>query len=587
MKRPSSVQEALGKKKRENPRIDEGGDELLQPELFSHQNRKLIHDYFFSEAEWSVDGFAGTVFTSDPECSSTNAVTIWDRSLKIIWGNLRIPSSQKSCAGKLRRMRRAAVAANIVQIRQLELERQSRKQLKVTKATVGNFRMRDEQWKEAMARYVGEGAEEAEIGDNGVDQANAGDEQEDDGSDSNYNIQLSSEDNTGEFSIASMEPPKRVIRIVGLGEPSSRLHHSHWTIRDEDLSKSLMESRTIMMKNHETLQRPEEILQLNFIFTRDVILELTKRDVHGEFPAALCKPIRCPRILVCISEVSLKACCESHTNTKKEWRRLERDHLDQCDEEYSALAELVRSQLEHLLLGADLWSPLQYTARTTNKGNEDSFFCNIVKPLLHATFGEYEGIKIRGKGDRLSCNPALDKELLFPDYSVTIDCYDKMRGEHYLVLCETKPPGASQMDYIKLPNMMKLSLDRQIKQGYSEAMVIGILVQGWKVLVFYMCLEHEAIYEIKSIGHFDLIMDRMQLCKLINICPVLLEAKCIMEASMKHLQQRPSSKTSYKAQLTRPSYDIEPMYIYSVAEEEDGKDGDKMVTETERQGVKE
>ena len=190
---------------------------------------------------------------------------------------------------------------------------------------------------------------------------------------------------------------------------------------------------------------------------------------------------------------------------------------------------MVRSQLEHLLLGADLWSPLQYTARTTNKGNEDSFFCNIVKPLLHAAFGEYEGIKIRGKGDRLSCNPALDKELLFPDYSVTIDCYDKMRGEHYLVLCETKPPGASQMeldaDYIKLPNMMKLSLDRQIKQGYSEAMVIGILVQGWKVLVFYMCLEHEAIYEIKSIGHFDLIMDRMQLCKLINICPILLEAK--------------------------------------------------------------
>jgi hypothetical protein len=80
-------------------------------------------------------------------------------------------------------------------------------------------------------------------------------------------------------------------------------------------------------------------------------------------------------------------------------------------------------------------------------------------------------------------------------------------------------------DCIKLPNMMELSLDRQIKQGYSEAMVIGVLEQGWKVLVFYMCLEHEAIYEIKSIGHFDLIMDRMQLCKLINICPALLKAK--------------------------------------------------------------
>ncbi len=121
------------------------------------------------------------------------------------------------------------------------------------------------------------------------------------------------------------------------------------------------------------------------------------------------------------------ACCECHKTTKSEWRRLETEHLEQCDEEHSALAELVPSQLEHLLLGADLWSPHIHTARTSNKGNEDSFFCNIVKPLLYATFGEYEGVKIRGKGDRLTYNPALDKESLFPDYSVTIDCYDKVK----------------------------------------------------------------------------------------------------------------------------------------------------------------
>ncbi|KAF9363020.1 hypothetical protein BGX34_005062 [Mortierella sp. NVP85] len=563
MKRSSSGQEALGKKKRKGPSVEEGGDDLLQPELFSQQSRGLIHDYFFSEAVWSVEGFAKAVFIFDPKCLSTKAVAIWNRSLKLIWENPHVSSSQKSCAGKLRRMRRAAVAAKIVQIRQLELESQSRKQLRVTKATVGNFRMRDEQWKEAMARYVGE--------DNDIDQA---DDEQEDSSNSSYNPQLSSEDDTGEFSVASMEPPKRIIRIVGLGEPSSRLHHSHWIIKDEDISKVLMESRTTMIKNHETLQRPGEILQLNFIFTRDMILQLTRRDVHAEFPAALCKPILCPRILASISEISLVACHENHANTKNEWRRLEEEHLDQCDEEYSALADLVRSQLEHLLLGADLWSPLQYTVKTSNKGYEGSFFCNIVKPLLHATFGGYEDTKIRGKGDHLSCNPALDKELLFPDYSVTIDCYDKMKGEHYLVICEANPPGASQMefdaDHIKLPNMMKLSLDRQIKQGYSEAMVTGIFVQGWKVLVFYMCLEHEAIYEMKPIGQFDLIMDRMQLCKLINICPVLLEAKGIMEASMKHLQQRPPSKTSYKAKFTRPSYDIEPMNIYS-ADQEPGR----------------
>ena len=107
---------------------------------------------------------------------------------------------------------------------------------------------------------------------------------------------------------------------------------------------------------------------------------------------------------------------------------------------------------------------------------------------MHAAFKEYEDVKMRGKDDRLRCNPALDKKLPFPDYSVTLDSYDKTRGEHCLVLCEAKTPDASQTeldaDNIKLPNMMKLSLDGQIRQGHSEPAVIDILVQGWKVLVF-------------------------------------------------------------------------------------------------------
>ncbi|KAF8938220.1 hypothetical protein BGZ58_001340 [Dissophora ornata] len=224
-----------------------------------------------------------------------------------------------------------------------------------------------------------------------ADEAEAGDGQEYGSDDSNYNDPLSSENNTGEPSIASMEPPKRVVRIA---DP--------------------------------------------------VILRLTKWDVHAEFPAILCKPIRCPQILLYISELSMKACYENHSNTIKEWRRLEREYPENCEEEYSALVHLARSQLEHLLLGAELWS-----------------------------------IKTRGKGDHLSCNPTLDKELLFPDYSVTID---------FLVVCEAKSPGASQKEldagYIMLPNMVKLSLDRQIIQDYSKATVFGFHVPGWKVPVF-------------------------------------------------------------------------------------------------------
>ncbi|KAF9161754.1 hypothetical protein DFQ26_004192 [Actinomortierella ambigua] len=85
-------------------------------------------------------------------------------------------------------------------------------------------------------------------------------------------------------------------------------------------------------------------------------------------------------------------------------------------------------------------------------------------------------------------------------------------------------------DHIELPNMMQLSVDRQIQQGDSEAMVLGILVQSWMALLYYICLEHEAICEIRSIGQFDPIVERMQLCKLLKKCPILLEAKCILEA---------------------------------------------------------
>ncbi|KAF9197214.1 hypothetical protein BGZ49_002484, partial [Haplosporangium sp. Z 27] len=49
-------------------------------------------------------------------------------------------------------------------------------------------------------------------------------------------------------------------------------------------------------------------------------------------------------------------------------------------------------------------------------------------------------------------------------------------------------------------------------------------------------------------------------------------AKNMMEASMKHLQQQSSSRTSPKAQLTRPSYDIKLMYVSSEEEVEEAED---------------
>jgi hypothetical protein len=73
---------------------------------------------------------------------------------------------------------------------------------------------------------------------------------------------------------------------------------------------------------------------------------------------------------------------------------------------------------------------------------------------------------------------------------------------------------------------MKLALDHQITQGYGGT-VVGILVQGWKVLAFNMVLEHEAVYELRNIGKFHLVADHTQIGQL-TICPVLIEAKVRM-----------------------------------------------------------
>ncbi|KAF9581379.1 hypothetical protein BGW38_001631 [Lunasporangiospora selenospora] len=144
--------------------------------------------------------------------------------------------------------------------------------------------------------------------------------------------------------------------------------------------------------------------------------------------------------------------------------------------------------------------------------------------------------------------------------------YVKTLSEHYLVVVEVKPPSATQSelddDYIKLPNLMKSALDWQINQGYSDGTVVGFLIQGWKTLVFYIALEHEAIYELRNVGQFHLIADHTQMAQVLSICPVLMKAKEMVKTTMKMLRRRPLSKQSYKNDFQRPSYSIKPIMIH-------------------------
>jgi hypothetical protein len=263
--------------------------------------------------------------------------------------------------------------------------------------------------------------------------------------------------------------------------------------------------------------------QLNFIFTREAIFDVMEEESLA--PNTCCQFIQSSAIALTISNISFVAANEGYLTTLNTWKKIQLSRQE--DDKDMEQWEVLQAMIDHLLITATLWSPLRYMNK--QKGNEDSFSNNIVRPFLTCTFGRLPDVKLRGNGDRFSCGNELDKELKFPDFSVTMDCYNRSLGEHYLVIAEVKPPSASQDefddDYIKLPNLMKSALDWQIAQGYGGGTVVGILVQGWNVLVFNIVLEHEAIYEVKNIGQFMLIADRTQMSQLLSICPVLVKAK--------------------------------------------------------------
>ncbi|KAF9433530.1 hypothetical protein BGZ76_009320 [Entomortierella beljakovae] len=374
---------------------------------------------------------------------------------------------------------------------------------------------------------------------------------------SNSFVAETQEDSTGEFSVI-LDRPQRIVRLVGPGQQSSSLKLDRWVAHQKDVSRDLMKSRALMVECHETLQTVHEILQLNFIFTREAMLDITGQEKLS--PATCCEPIRSSAMTRAMSCLSFTAANEGYLVTMKAWKRIQ---LEQEDSEHEEQWEVLQVMVDHLLITATLWSPLSYISR--RKGNEDSFTSNIVRPFLTCAFGSLPNVKLRGNGDRFTCGNELDKELKFPDFSVTMDCYRKALGEHYLVIAEVKPPTASQKelddDYIKLPNLMKAALDQQIAQGYGDGTVVGILIQGWRVLVFYMVLEHEAIYELRNVGQFQMVASHTQLAQLLSICPVLEAAKVMVEKTRNMLRQRPQTSQALNNEFRRPSYNITPILI--------------------------
>ncbi|KAK3815470.1 MAG: hypothetical protein J3Q66DRAFT_389294 [Benniella sp.] len=91
--------------------------------------------------------------------------------------------------------------------------------------------------------------------------------------------------------------------------------------------------------------------------------------------------------------------------------------------------------------------------------------------------------------------------------------------------CDIGPSFASWDSAKLMAHRTSMVENHQITQGYGGGTVVGVLVQGWRVLVFNVALEHEAVYEPRNIGQFRLVADHTQMGQLLTMCPVLIEAK--------------------------------------------------------------
>ncbi|KAF9937058.1 hypothetical protein BGZ65_001847 [Modicella reniformis] len=293
----------------------------------------------------------------------------------------------------------------------------------------------------------------------------------------------------------------------------------------------------------------------------EAILEITERKELA--PTTICGPVLSSAITVAMSSLSFTASNEGYHDTIEAWGSIRSSLRDKDVEGYEKQWDALQMLVNHMLITATLWSPLNYVNR--RKGNENSFYNNVVHPFLTCAFGGFPNAKQRGSGDKFSCGGNIAKELKFPDFALTMDCYKRHLGEHFLVIAEVKPPTASHQelddDFIKLPNLMKLALDHQITQGYGGGTVVGILVQGWKVLAFSMALEREAVYELRNIGQFHLVADHTQMGELLTMCPVLIEAKDMATKTIEVLRKRPEACQAINRGFCRPSYDITPILI--------------------------
>ncbi|KAG0209621.1 hypothetical protein BGX31_002073, partial [Mortierella sp. GBA43] len=307
------------------------------------------------------------------------------------------------------------------------------------------------------------------------------------------------------------QPRKSTInKLVGPGVSSCALNLPHFELRGVDISATLMLMREEKIKEQLTLTLVDELLTLNFIFSRKFLEGGKGKGLTDE----IINDIYGVEILPSSSVIrTFLSTCSKLGELRYEDFSLEFSRM---------VGDL---DPETMKVGTELYMAKQMVTNWTRtealwmecERNEATYLDVYISPILDAVFSG-AGL-ITHKKEFLPLPEVYMTSKGFRREDFKPDSQYRENGFPIVVMDAKRPFTANHLtlkDEFKLCNMMKLSLDLMIDNSVEIPTVVGILVQRDQVEIFIMDLPHEAFYPVKSLGtikvpktpqEFDIICD--------------------------------------------------------------------------------
>ncbi|KAG0249671.1 hypothetical protein DFQ27_009879 [Actinomortierella ambigua] len=347
------------------------------------------------------------------------------------------------------------------------------------------------------------------------------------------------------------EPPTRLNWLVGPGDVSSRLTtNTPWKIDGTDISQTLADRRTAIMRALELITDPDILAARNFIYTRKILQDIMSVNDWTKCTQSWQSEYDCQLDLKQLEGVCSFACNMDAATTLNQAIVRARS-LDSTNPMHSIIDNHLRTTV--------LWSMESEVPGQLRQVNEDTFINDYIKPIMDGLFGDLDDCVMHWTRDELQCGPCYrNEEKMYPDFFLAMK-------NHAVAIMEAKTPNkgaaAYKDDRRKLLDQMKLSIDGLLSSGVNTS-VVGFQISGPRVEVMAMSLKYEACYLVVDIGQFDLVTSRFQFGNLLTAARPLLAARRIVLLALETLRRvKGSSAAPIHTELRRGTYHTTPVAV--------------------------